>query len=530
MNKDFCNNVVTIPQFLSTCWFNAILMMFLYSQNSRKLLLNIDYFKNSKDPFIKVFNNLLNRYYINPKEATQYLNIMRPENILKFFNFEEKMYKFIINKGWQGFFLIPTLMEKFNMSYIMLEHYDNNFYLGINERIYYNYDDKKKGFLLGFKFKNNEKTIDAIKENIKNDIKKYTINQPKYLVINLWEKKDYIYNINNKNIYQLFAQTFDIKNYNIPFSNLYQLKDKIQFNGYTYILDSCYLGNYNIKKANMGHAICGITCKNNRFVYNGWFRTTQDPSMKVIAQDKLQSNTLPCELMKFNWNIHDKNNKFCLNPRLCSIENLNKTDNNFMCFSFYKGHRILIYVLQDESFKSQDVNISISKSIKSKPKDETITKPKDETITKPKDETITKPKDETITKPKDETITKPKDETITKTKKEVKPKEPKTKKEVKPKEPKTKKEVKPKEPKTKKEVKPKEPKTKKEVKPKEPKTKKEVKPKEPKTKKEVKPKEPKTKKEVKLKDETKTKEEVKKICPQGKILNPLTNRCINIKK
>ncbi len=36
---DFCRNVVTIPQYESTCWFNAILMCLLYSQQSRKLLL-----------------------------------------------------------------------------------------------------------------------------------------------------------------------------------------------------------------------------------------------------------------------------------------------------------------------------------------------------------------------------------------------------------------------------------------------------------------------------------------------------------
>jgi len=497
MNKDFCSNVVTIPQFVSTCWFNAILMMFFYSQNSRKLLLNNNHLKNSKDPLIKLFNKLLNRYYINPKEAFQYLDIMRPENILNFFNFERKMYKSIIYEGGYGCFIIPILMEKINMSYIMLEHYDNNFYIGINERIFYNYVDTK-GFYFNLKFKSNEKTIGNVKKNIINKIKKYTINQPKYLIINLWEKTDGMYYKDNEYFYSILANVFDIKNYKIDFSNLHELKDKIIFNGYTYILDSCYLGNYNQEEINKGHAICGITCKNNRFVYNGWFRTTQDPGMKEIGQDKFKYDTLPCELMKFNWDIHDKNNKFCLNSRLCSLDNLDKTDNDKICFSFNKSSRILIYVLQDESFKSQDVNISSSKSIKSK--------------------------------------------------KEVKPKEPKPKKEDKPKEPKTKKEVKPKETKPKKEVKPKETKTNKEDKPKETKPKKEVKPKETKTKKEVKLKdetktktkkedETKTKKEVKpketkpkLKDETKTKEEVKKICPQGKILNPLTNRCINIKK
>jgi len=38
---DNCLNLSVIPQFRGTCWFNAILMIALYSQNVRKILIKL---------------------------------------------------------------------------------------------------------------------------------------------------------------------------------------------------------------------------------------------------------------------------------------------------------------------------------------------------------------------------------------------------------------------------------------------------------------------------------------------------------
>ena len=51
-NTKFCNKVITIPQYEPTCWFNAILMAILYSQNSRKLLLD-DILLKKKNQYVK---------------------------------------------------------------------------------------------------------------------------------------------------------------------------------------------------------------------------------------------------------------------------------------------------------------------------------------------------------------------------------------------------------------------------------------------------------------------------------------------
>ena len=107
-------------------------------------------------------------------------------------------------------------------------------------------------------------------------------------------------------------------------------------------------------------------------------------------------------------------------------------------------------------------------------------------------------------------------------KKDVADKEPKKKKDVADKEPKKKKDSADKEPKKKKDSADKEPKKKKDAADKEPKKKKDAADKEPKKKKDAADKEPKKKKDsadkaavVKVKE-----------CKEGKILNPITNRCI----
>jgi len=89
--------------------------------------------------------------------------------------------------------------------------------------------------------------------------------------------------------------------------------------------------------------------------------------------DFKSNNLYPCELMPFDWNIHENNN-FCLNRSKCKLdEKLNsKMD---LCFSFNKHNRTILYVLKNENFKSLDYNLSspyiniIKNEIKQCPKD-----------------------------------------------------------------------------------------------------------------------------------------------------------------
>jgi hypothetical protein len=62
--------------------------------------------------------------------------------------------------------------------------------------------------------------------------------------------------------------------------------------------------------------------------------------------------------MKYDWNINNPNEKFCLNPRACSLDKIEFTRQD-LCFSFGKGLRILLYV-KDTSTRSIDRNLESS--------------------------------------------------------------------------------------------------------------------------------------------------------------------------
>jgi hypothetical protein len=81
-----CSNIITIQQFGPTCWFNSILMAMLYSQESRKLLLEKSKTWNKKIKILETLKFILKNKYIRTDNISQdylYFDKVRPENILE---------------------------------------------------------------------------------------------------------------------------------------------------------------------------------------------------------------------------------------------------------------------------------------------------------------------------------------------------------------------------------------------------------------------------------------------------------------
>jgi len=142
-------------------------------------------------------------------------------------------------------------------------------------------------------------------------------------------------------------------------SGLDTYNDIIYLNGHKYKLEAITLENYNYNDTDLAHAICGITCNDNRYVYNGWNAQTNDPSLKTVI-----SSVSPCSLMKYNWDLK-KDEPFCLNLNTCKLDFLKSSINKKnLCFSFAKGQRILIYIRVDETTVSEDFLKSHNSDIK----------------------------------------------------------------------------------------------------------------------------------------------------------------------
>ena len=118
--------------------------------------------------------------------------------------------------------------------------------------------------------------------------------------------------------------------------NLRSMRDTIYYNGYEYNLYSLLLTNWDINHG--GHEIAGITCEKDRYVYNGWVRTSNDPFMNTDNLD------IPCKLMEFNWNSK-QNLNFCLSKNC--IPEVGVSPSRSLCFNFSKGDRVFVYVREE---------------------------------------------------------------------------------------------------------------------------------------------------------------------------------------
>jgi hypothetical protein len=328
----FCNKVITIPQYSGTCWFNAILMCILYSQYSRKLLLNNNPFKKKKDKLSIVLNEILLKNYIQHKKVAEYFSIIRPETILNLIISNKEDVEKITIGGGVFYRFLPIFITYINKSYLMLDLKNKKIYTSVFEKLNNRYEKTTINYK-PFKF---EETPDYIFVNVLDNVDDTS-------------HGDFILFYGNNPSYNLNTYT---KNY----TGLVELQNEIMFNGNLYTLDSTILNNYNSKIINKTHSIAGITCKNNRYVYNGWIRS----SIKDVNGDNKYGKTpLPCELMNYNWNINDKK-KICIKPSLCGLDIMKNTPIDRLCFSFNKGTRTVIYV------KTLLSDISIDKNINEK--------------------------------------------------------------------------------------------------------------------------------------------------------------------
>jgi hypothetical protein len=366
-NERFCKNVVTIPQYIGTCWFNAILMALFYSQNSRKLLLHDNIYEKDKgnNELYKILNDILLDNYISQKKAMKYYEKLRPEiiiekNLTKII--DKPKFDYIVAKGWIIDVFLPRFIEIIGKTCLTLDEYNGEFYINAVKAI--NLD-------VILQADNTTQTYASLNTNYKKilnemqAINKKEIENPDYLFVN-FNKKNNVYGLYDP-FFKLLEKKIknldkiNVKKYKKPFKGLENLEKTIEFNGDTYILDSCLLTNYN-KYERGNHAICGLSCKNNKYVYNGWMRTTNDPSL-VADKNLFKQNNLPCELMKFDWDVNNPNSKFCLNHARCNLRSISKSTNKELCFSFGKGIRTVVYVKTKKEFKSMEIkeNVLISK-------------------------------------------------------------------------------------------------------------------------------------------------------------------------
>ena len=333
-----CSRILTPKQVGSICWFMAAFVAMFYSQRSRKVLLDASYGWNTKKELFSLLKHILDDKYLKvaSRESEDYekfsddtfvkvLALLYKENSDAFpYNPED------VKSGFHSEYYIGKLYKLLGVDYKVFD------YSVIGKHLYYSY--------LNVEFKTpiyrvfNKMMKITLQPNYTLKYEEEHMVAPQVLIVIAHQKKETA-NIYNKH----FPHTFIPEG--ITKTNLISLNDKIDYLGVEYHLDSVILSNWNKEILNKGHGIAGITCKKNKFVYNGWTRTSMDPAMV----NKEITRKIPCELMPYNWNIK-KHGDFCLSPKKCIPEvmkSVKEIKGRNLCFNFSKGKRILVYIRKD---------------------------------------------------------------------------------------------------------------------------------------------------------------------------------------
>ena len=329
-----CSRILTPKQVGPICWFMATFVAMFYSQRSRRLLLNASSGWKNKKVFTLLKHVLDDKYLkAESRESEDYKKFSDDTfgNILRLL-YKENSNAFpynpdTIDDGYIPELYIGKLYNLLNIDYKMFSYNvadDILIYSHLNEE-----------------FKREYEIVDTIplliaRKNLTHTYIEENIVAPQVLMVLL--RKDFV-GFHYRDLYpNTVIKEGDTK------KNIRTLDEKIYYLGYEYNLDSVVLENWNEKGIGF-HAIPGITCKTNKFVYNGWTRTSMDP----VMANKAITRNIPCELMPYNWNIK-KHYDFCLNTKQC-IPEIYKTKFEAMksdlCFNFSKGKRILVYVRKD---------------------------------------------------------------------------------------------------------------------------------------------------------------------------------------
>ena len=350
MEKDYCQKrLVYWGQHGPVCWFNALLVGMFYSQYSRSLLLEkiktLKYDKENEDTLylFTIFDYILNYKYVKSKNYEKDVEVLarlKPDEILKELHKYNKEL-FYINKsvGHRPEHYLKPMYNLFNVDFLMLYELEDNKYVldrgCFEDKIVKERSDG--GYTVNFKNINVDKAQILLKSN------------PEVLCLHSVVGDKYTVSYKNE-LHNLYRDNYGLNHILVKnpsdIKNLKSKKEEIVYNGEKYVLDSVIIGNFDSNKNDKtgGHAVVGIKCNNNKYVYNGWMTITDDPGIKEKYIYNKNNLDTPCDLMKYNWDVNNKDESFCLNWKACKLDKILDVVPEDMCFSFAKGYRQLIYI------------------------------------------------------------------------------------------------------------------------------------------------------------------------------------------
>jgi hypothetical protein len=349
---DSCDELLTIPQFTGTCWFNSELTITFFSDLMRKFIIknmsNICQHHYDKPKFLELLVDLLsNDYENNPRNNNYFYNKLKPENILLFlhdldskkFAFDPRIFSG--NSHQSGYIYFDKLASYLKTKHAILylsdwrtHNHDLDIYLPTGTK--YTKNSKNKFHFDLTNYGNVFRKVKRIKDiNFDfgfgfDDLYNTDFNTNylpkksglwKFLELNNIDYKKYKGFVDHASL--CVPDEIDVIVVDSLF-NKPMLKTKLVFKNATFMLDAVDLGNFNFGCG--GHKIAGITCKNNKYIYNG-----------LSYNDKRKL----CPLFNYDWTKEKK--KFCMSSDECKLIK-NCSDKYKQMFNPTKGEKTYFYV------------------------------------------------------------------------------------------------------------------------------------------------------------------------------------------
>ena len=328
-----CDTVRTIPQLKGgTCWFNALITALFYSDGMSMYLKKVipevrkKTRSDKKKEILDLFEELLNAREITDarKFFGKFYDVLKPKNLLRFLHQRDK-----------AFYFNPNIQEGHNPGDYLIILFQ---FLGIKEKILFLTLKNGKYYYSFVNDYSSKGVYHKNKDRYKLDFEKLKIKPPSHYVRDprkydhtRWMAFDY-------NAYDLVVISeigtigHIVKGYDKNEFPLSIDKNELHVFGIPFVSDSLIFGNFNVNVCKKAHMIAGITCKEKKFVYNGWVVPRTEFSFIPYKS---------CSLFPFDW--MKVKSHFCFERGGCAIKKTRKVDKEDMCFNVNRM-RTYIYV------------------------------------------------------------------------------------------------------------------------------------------------------------------------------------------
>ena len=304
-----CSKVVTFPQEGAICWFAALFTSLFFSQYSRVVIRNHARRMMSDQSSRHICSAILEilRGYDGDKVSSRVLESMRPRQFLHDLRIARPDYFSSMTNGSDEAHYAPyqhAVLAFLQVPHLSIGVVNGNFkYSGFNVDL--PLDSKLWSGAM--------KTMSS--KGVFVDTRK-----PEVIIIHKDSGEDYI----QTQWATPVPAMGPIQGYNPK-----KHAKIIKYNGTSYILDSCIIGaELRNPSCSVAHAIAGVTCNGEKYVYNGWTARSADPAMKGSSSAAIRE--VPCALGKQNW---DEDAFFRINMQACSFNRVSRPNGKELLFN-----------------------------------------------------------------------------------------------------------------------------------------------------------------------------------------------------